>query len=691
MKIRNFISSLFIQLSVLCVSGLSAQNDAILSLQNFVNSIHSDTARIEMLIELSQKYSDSMPDKAFDFGFKALVLSKHLDYLPGIGKSHNNLGDLYWYENDYVSSSEHYSIALGIYEELNDKAAIADCYRNIGWINYIEEKYSNALSSHAIALAVNKEIGRKKELGKNYNDIGIVYASLNKYNEALNSYCESLEIQEAEDNKKEMSAVYGNISDLYNSIGNLGQAIENSGKSIKLAEEIGYKRYLVDSYFGIGKYYLLADSIDKVLPSLEKGFNYATEIRDKNLIKDGYCIYAQFYAKLENFNKALEYTNLAIELSDSIYNETNSRQLIEMTAKYDSEKKMRAINDLEKDKKIAEEQLLRENRLKIYLLTFCLMVVIFAFILYRSNVQKQKVNAALSKASLEIEEKNKSITDSINYSKHIQDVSLPSKELKYKLFKNAFIYFAPKDIVSGDFYWYTEKNGKKLIACCDCTGHGVPGALMSMIGNNILNKIVNEKGIVAPDEILNVLHKEIRSTLKQNEESTSSRDGMDIAIIALNSDSASDNTQIEYAGAHRPLWIVSASSGLAEEGGPAHTNPSNNNVSSPLRKQGEPVLTEIKPDKLSIGGVQNENERKFTKHTIMLSKGDCIYIFSDGYIDQFGGERSKRFTSKRFKEVLMNNFGKPMPEQEITLHETLNEWKGSQEQIDDILIIGIKI
>ena len=277
------------------------------------------------------------------------------------------------------------------------------------------------------------------------------------------------------------------------------------------------------------------------------------------------------------------------------------------------------------------------------------------------EIQVEERTVEITEQKKLIEEKNKDITDSINYAKRIQEAILPAKELKYKLFPDAFVLFKPKDIVSGDFYWFAEKNGKRLIASADCTGHGVPGALMSMIGNNFLNEIVNEKGITSPDEILNLLHKEIRKALKQSE-SSEAKDGMDIALLTFNSETESDSYRIEYAGAQRPLWMIK------------------NNL-----------LEEIKANKFSIGGLQSETERKFTKHKITLTKNDCVYIFSDGFADQFGGAEGKKFMSKQFKTLLLSIHQKPMSEQEKILNDTIDKWKGSVQQIDDILVIGIRI
>ncbi|MFY9308725.1 MAG: SpoIIE family protein phosphatase [Bacteroidia bacterium] len=258
-----------------------------------------------------------------------------------------------------------------------------------------------------------------------------------------------------------------------------------------------------------------------------------------------------------------------------------------------------------------------------------------------------------------IEAKNKDITDSINYARTIQKAILPTNEYIKQLFPDSFILFKPKDIVSGDFYWFTEKNGKRIVAACDCTGHGVPGGFMSMIGNNLLNHIVNENGCTSADEILNQLNKEMRKTLKQ-ELQDETRDGMDSAVIVFHS-----NAEIEFAGAQRPLWVVEK----AETGY---------------------TLNETKGDKFAIGGFQLEKSRTFSKKQLHLSKGTSIYIFSDGFADQFSADDKKLMTS-RFKELILKIQDLSMDEQERHLGNFIDNWRGKREQIDDILVIGIRI
>ncbi|MBL4716238.1 MAG: SpoIIE family protein phosphatase [Bacteroidia bacterium] len=277
-------------------------------------------------------------------------------------------------------------------------------------------------------------------------------------------------------------------------------------------------------------------------------------------------------------------------------------------------------------------------------------------------------NESLTEQNKIIEDKNKDITDSINYAKRIQEAILPPYGSLEQTIKESFILFKPKDIVSGDFYWYHVQNDNLIIAAVDCTGHGVPGAFMSMIGNSLLNEIILEKGIDQPAEILNNLHVGIRKVLKQTEESESSRDGMDLALCNINF----KNQTLQYAAANRPLYILRK---VELKDGNKEYN-----------------LKEFPPDKIAIGGYQHEGaKRVFFNNEIEFNHGDCLYIFSDGYNDQFGGPRDKKFSTRRFKELVLSICNKPMREQHDILYKEMADWMHGYEQIDDMLIIGARL
>ncbi len=289
-------------------------------------------------------------------------------------------------------------------------------------------------------------------------------------------------------------------------------------------------------------------------------------------------------------------------------------------------------------------------------------VLVFGFINYRTNTIKKEnkiLESKVAERTKELAEKNRDITSSIEYAKRIQEAILPAKELIYSKLKNVFILYKPKDIVSGDFYWFGEKDNYKIIAVVDCTGHGVPGAFMSMIGHNLLNQIVSEKGLSNPGQILEELHKGVQAALKQGHNNINTNDGMDISLLAINT----DTRHCLWAGAFRNLMIIN--------------------------NEGE--LDKIDGNKYPIGGAQLETARTFTTHSRQLQKNDCLYMSSDGYADQFGGPKGKKFMVRRFQDLLCSIHLYSMQEQQKELDQQLMDWKGEREQIDDVLVIGIKV
>lgn len=309
---------------------------------------------------------------------------------------------------------------------------------------------------------------------------------------------------------------------------------------------------------------------------------------------------------------------------------------------------------------------------------FCFVVLIlgvYALVKYRTfrlEQDKQELESIVKERTIEvvaqkeeIERKSteiaknaKNITDSIKYAKRIQKAIFPTHAKINRLLPESFVFFRSKGIVSGDFYWIEERKGKVLAAAVDCTGHGVPGAFMSIVANNLLNQAVNEHSLTKPSAILDELNKGISETLHQTYEESTVKDGMDIAMCSIDF----ENNYLEYAGAYNPLYLV---------------------------RDGE--LTEIKGDKFPIGVFVGEELKKFAGHKIDIQKGDCIYIFSDGFADQFGGPYGKKFKIARFRELIINISKYPIDRQNELLDETMREWQGDLEQVDDIVVIGIKI
>jgi serine phosphatase RsbU (regulator of sigma subunit) len=297
-----------------------------------------------------------------------------------------------------------------------------------------------------------------------------------------------------------------------------------------------------------------------------------------------------------------------------------------------------------------------ENNLT-YILILNVVFLLGTLVVFQFKVINKNYEQIIGKQKTDLEHKNKEITDSINYAQRIQNANLPNKNEVYKALKNSFILFKPKDIVSGDFYYFKQKDNLLFIAAADCTGHGVPGAFMSFVCSEKLDAALAQTTNVA--ELLSGTNRGVKMALNQTNTDESTRDGMDIALCSID---LATNT-ISYAGANRPIWIIRNNATEAEE---------------------------IKATKTAIGGLTS-HEQAFELHQFKLNKGDTFYVFSDGYADTFSGLTNKKLTTKAFKQLLLNMQQHTMLEQEQLLNTFINDWKGNAEQIDDILVIGVRM
>jgi PAS domain S-box-containing protein len=281
-----------------------------------------------------------------------------------------------------------------------------------------------------------------------------------------------------------------------------------------------------------------------------------------------------------------------------------------------------------------------------------------AIVIYARDIRERlRLEREINEQKEIIEQKNRDIVDSIEYARNIQQAVLPDKNDLPKMLPKSFIFFKAKDIVSGDFYWFTKKDDEVLVAAADCTGHGVPGALMSMIGSSYLNEIVNERKVTEPAKVLDMLREKIITTLRKRQDGSETRDGMDIALININT----KTNVLQFAGAFNPMWIC---------------------------RRGEWI--EKNANKFPVGAYVGHESNSFTNHVLQMEKDDMVYIFTDGYADQFGGPQGKKFKYKQFQKVLSDIQDNTMEEQKQVLLFNHESWRGDLEQVDDILVIGIK-
>jgi serine phosphatase RsbU (regulator of sigma subunit) len=314
---------------------------------------------------------------------------------------------------------------------------------------------------------------------------------------------------------------------------------------------------------------------------------------------------------------------------------------------------------------MSKSELEKQNGIKNIFIFGFVLLLIFIFFVLKSYKMKVINNRIILEQKIAIEEKNqlvenqhKDIKDSIKYAERIQGAILPPTNFWNSILPNSFVLYQPKDVLSGDFYWIAETDEYKFIAAADCTGHGVPGALISIVNYNLLNKAVLEKHITNPGAILDAVNVWLTESLHQTAANSPVKDGMDICLISINK----ETNEILFSGANNPLFVYS-----------------------------EDNITEYKGDKFPVGSFVDEQTLNFKTSSIEVKKGDVLYMFSDGYADQFGGERGKKFKLNKLRTEFKSNYKKPIKEQKNLFHKTFTEWKGELEQVDDVLIIGIEI
>ncbi len=384
---------------------------------------------------------------------------------------------------------------------------------------------------------------------------------------------------------------------------------------------------------------------------LKKSLSISEEISSLSNIQEAEKSLSELYDKTGRTSLAFKHFKNFILAGDSLKKEENAKAMFQVETKYEQNKK-----DL-----IAEqEKQLRANKefwIKIIAIIVFLSLITIAFVQYKRYKSKKQTSEELANKNKIIVEKNKDITDSITYAKRIQQAKLPDKNEINKSLPQSFVLFKPKDIVSGDFYYFYKNDKAVFIASADCTGHGVPGAFMSMIGFEKLDDALAYSADTS--EILSHLNKGIKTSLKQSDSDESTRDGMDIAICAIDTNACI----VKYAGANRPLWII---------------------------RKGKTIVEEIKATKKAIGGFTEESQH-YETHEIKLQQGDSFYISTDGYADTFSGSDGKKLTTKKFKEILLSIQDKSMKDQEEHLDNFIENWKAGTEQVDDILVIGVRL
>ncbi|MCC7302582.1 MAG: tetratricopeptide repeat protein [Bacteroidia bacterium] len=591
---------------------------------------------------------------AIDYLSRSLKRNSALGRHKQIANNFLNLGLVYERMGSQSLALDHYLKALKIREDLKDSVGIAWCYNNVGAIHFNMRNYDLSLRDYHKSLKVFERIWYDDGIGWVNNNIGSVYLIKGMPDSAIPFFEKGLEIYRALGRKSTIAECYSFLGDAYLLKREFGKAEEYLRSALDLALEVGADATVSSAYSLYARYHRLKRDFQLALESSRKALVMAKNIGSVELIRSGYEDLSGIFSDMGRPDSAYYYSQKYIQLQDSIFSERALRQINEMSALYDTEKKQQEIEMLHME---SGRQALVNAALGVG--AFLMLMVIILGI--RSFRQKNKSNKQLQEQNMIIAEKNKNITDSITYSKRIQESILPLEEEMARLFPSYFVLNLPKDIVSGDFYWIAEKDEKKIVCVADCTGHGVPGALMSMLGNNLLNQIVMERGVTYPSDILQYLDMGITSALKQTDAGLSQYDGIDCSLVVAER----GGDKVLFAGAVRPLIVF---------------------------REGK--MEEYRSGKVSLGGKPGLL-KQFPTLSIDLKGVTELFMFSDGYADQFGGDAKtgkagKKMMVKNFKLLLERIHTMSLTEQKNELLHFLHTWKREYEQVDDILVIGLK-
>jgi serine phosphatase RsbU (regulator of sigma subunit) len=623
----------------------------------------SDSEKVAILNKLSDHNHNDFAI-SYNYAKQALDLSQKINYQQGIALSYNSLADAYWFHADYVSAQKYYFKALRINDSINDKSGLANSYYNIGWIVIIQQENYKEIGYFYKSLSLFKELKDTSGLLKLSSAIGSYYA--NRFNEervrpfydsAIAYYSTFIDVCKASNGHYALGAMYGNLGDLMAQAGDYKSARFYGEKNLEYVKKRGDSSMIYHCYSSLAGYDMLSGKYDPAIKDFDLCIRYAKRADAKELLKHCYEGLFRAYEGKKDIAKAHEYFKKYIFLRDSIDITTSSTELSDIRSTYEIDKREASIKNLTQEKEITELKNARNKYILFGAVTFTIIILIIAWLLYRQNQHKHAVNVKLTNQNTVITQKKHEIENSIRYAKGIQTALLPDMQEIKSCFGNSFIYYQPKDVVSGDFYWFHKLNGSFYCVAADCTGHGVPGALMSIVSVDKITQAIFEKKILEPKDILRFLNVEIKKALKQHNESSRQRDGLDIALLKFDL----EKNTVSYSGANRPLYVTNSG-----------------------------TLSEHKPDKVAIAGF-TDDAHEFNQITLSLKKGDGLYIFSDGFADQFGGPEGKKYMSRNFKSLLESVSGLDAAEQEKEVINRHLSWKGSYDQVDDILVIGIKV
>ncbi len=628
-------------------------------------------------------YSQGDFNGAFEFYEQAAPLYRTVGEKFSEGRIYILLANANLNLGNYDVALAYYQQALPIFEEINSRQGIGAVYSGMAVSYFHQEFYEKALEIHFKKLELSREIGDEMEIGNSLNNIGVTYSQmaadslqkmfgidyqespriepsdiyLDYFRDALDYYNQALEVREKIDHRAGIAGTVYNIGIAYINAGKPDQALEYLQRALRLNQELNDQSAQADIYLRLGQVYLAYENLPEATRYLQQSLKIALELDIKQTLEYIYLNLSELNIKLNNYEMALKYYRDYSAVRDTLTREQRMKDISEMQVKYETEATAKENALLQAESRLADTKL-RQTRIILTITIIAIGIFLVMVVqLIRQNNLKKKANRELERSNTLITEQKKEITDSIQYASRIQNAMLPPGDYVDKLLPERFIIYMPRDIVSGDYYYITEKEGRIICVAADCTGHGVPGAFMSMLGIAFLNEIISKQTELHTDEMLEELRSHVIKSLHQTGKEGESQDGMDLALYIADL----DKMTIEFSGANNSLLIC---------------------------RNGD--MIEARADKMPIG-IHTRAKEPFTRHNLDLKEGDMIYTYSDGYPDQFGGPDHKKFMIKKFKKMLREINRKSMEEQKKIMEQTLQDWMADTEQVDDILVIGVRV
>jgi tetratricopeptide (TPR) repeat protein len=638
------------------------------SLKKIIAVAKNDTVVAKALIDLAweTKYTD--PKSAEESCVQAI---KHLEHTPSPAlraTAYKILGIIFDQYGKYDQSINYYLKAVESFKQISDSLGMARTECNIGMLYRKINQPEAAIPYFNRCLPLFQKNNFVMGVNLANQNLGISYYNLKKFDTALKYFEAALKVLNA--NNAVDPGLYGNIANCYENLNNPSKRESYMMKCVKAFEEIGDSS---SNYFfwihNLGIYFCHKGEYIKGLDLIERGIKGFNKLGILNT-KSGFQMLesaARYYYKSNQLKPAYMNLRWAMNIRDSIYESDIIQQMSEQREKYEADKKELSISNLEKEKKIKDAEIMHQSKQKYAMGIGLILVFALLLVLFKNMKQKKKDHEIIKKQKAIVEQKNKEVTDSISYAKRLQDAILPPVSLMEAFFSESFLIYKPKDIVAGDFFWMEaispsieskSEETKILIAAADCTGHGVPGAMVSLVCSTALNRCVKEFSLRKPGEILDKTRELVIETFEKS--GTDVKDGMDISLVSIILSHNNTATQIEWAGANNPLWY-------SDKG----------------------TLKEIAGNKQPIG--KHADPKPFITHKLELQAGDHIFLLTDGYVDQFGGEKGKKFMTKNLRNLVSEHLHLPMKDQKQVYEKVFHDWMGPLEQVDDVTLIGIKI